>query len=99
MLQQRCPCYSRGQRGGGAALIDWGGKARRGSHGYVTEAQRSRRPIFIANLRAARLLAGPAAAWQPPDRSVTDLVHQAGGRNCILSRHIFVPKSGAAWRR
>jgi hypothetical protein len=29
---------------------------------YVTEEQRSRRPIFIATLRAARLSAGPAAA-------------------------------------
>jgi hypothetical protein len=30
---------------------------------YVTKEQRSRRPIFIATLRAARLLAGcPAAA-------------------------------------
>jgi hypothetical protein len=27
-------------------------------NGYVTEEQRSRRPIFIATLRAARLLAG-----------------------------------------
>ena len=27
-------------------------------NGYVTEEQRSRRPIFIATLRVARLLAG-----------------------------------------
>jgi hypothetical protein len=27
-------------------------------NGYVTEEQRSRRPIFIATLRAARLLTG-----------------------------------------
>ena len=29
---------------------------------YVTEEQRGRRPIFIATLRAARILAGPADA-------------------------------------
>ena len=47
---------------------------------YVTEEQRSRRPIFIATLRAARLLAGcfvahPAKIRGSATTPVTDLVH------------------------
>jgi hypothetical protein len=47
---------------------------------YVTKEQRSRRPIFIANLRAARLLAGcfvahPAKIRSSATTPVTDLVH------------------------
>jgi hypothetical protein len=47
---------------------------------YVTEERRSRRPIFIATLRAARLLAGcfvahPAKIRSSATTPVTDLVH------------------------
>jgi hypothetical protein len=53
---------------------------------YVTEEQHSRRPIFIATVRAARLLAGcfvahPAKIRCSATTPVTDLVHLVSSQN------------------
>src|SRR6516164_5306363 len=55
---------------------------------YVTEEQRSRRPIFSATLRAARLLAGcfvahPAKIRSSAAKPVTDLVHELKVGRCL----------------